>query len=61
MHDMLTGLGNRALLWERLTGSLARARRTDRRVGVLITNRPADAVALRASLPLITPAASREP
>lgn len=36
MHDMLTGLGNRALLWDRLTGSLARARRTDRRVGVLL-------------------------
>jgi glycerophosphoryl diester phosphodiesterase len=33
---------------------------TDRRVTVLITNRPADAVALRASLPSVTPAASRE-
>ncbi|KUL27149.1 GGDEF domain-containing protein [Actinoplanes awajinensis] len=36
MHDMLTGLGNRALLWDRLTASLARARRTDRRIGVLL-------------------------
>src|ERR1700759_3549296 len=34
---------------------------TDRRVCVLITNRPADAVALRASLRSVTPAASREP
>jgi len=34
---------------------------TDRRVCVLITNRPADAVALRASLASVTPAASREP
>jgi glycerophosphoryl diester phosphodiesterase len=34
---------------------------TDRRVAVVITNRPADAVALRASLPSVTPAASREP
>jgi glycerophosphoryl diester phosphodiesterase len=34
---------------------------TDRRVTVLITNRPADAVALRASLPSVMPAASREP
>jgi glycerophosphoryl diester phosphodiesterase len=33
----------------------------DRRVTVLITNRPADAVALRASLPSVTPVASREP
>ena len=31
---------------------------TDRRVTVLITNRPADAVALRASLPQVRPAAS---
>jgi glycerophosphoryl diester phosphodiesterase len=31
---------------------------TDRRVTVLITNRPADAVALRAALPQVTPAAS---
>ncbi|GIF13210.1 GGDEF domain-containing protein [Actinoplanes teichomyceticus] len=36
MHDMLTGLGNRALLWDRLTASLARARRADRRIGVLL-------------------------
>lgn len=34
---------------------------TDRRVTVLITNRPADAVELRASLPSVTPVASREP
>jgi glycerophosphoryl diester phosphodiesterase len=34
---------------------------TDRRVTVVITNRPADAVALRASLPSVTPVASREP
>jgi len=34
---------------------------TDRRVSVVITNRPADAVALRASLPGVRPAASREP
>ena len=34
---------------------------TDRRVTVLITNRPADAVALRASLSSVRPAASREP
>jgi glycerophosphoryl diester phosphodiesterase len=34
---------------------------TDRRVSVLITNRPAEAVALRTSLPSVTPAASREP
>src|SRR6201989_730256 len=33
---------------------------TDRRVGVLITHRPAGAVARRASLPSVTPAASRE-
>ncbi|MBO3742467.1 GGDEF domain-containing protein [Actinoplanes flavus] len=36
MHDMLTGLGNRALLWDRLTVSLARTRRTNRTVGVLL-------------------------
>ena len=34
---------------------------TDRQVSVVITNRPADAVALRASLPGVRPAASREP
>jgi glycerophosphoryl diester phosphodiesterase len=33
----------------------------DRRVKVVITSRPADAVALRASLPQVRPAASREP
>jgi diguanylate cyclase (GGDEF)-like protein len=36
MHDVLTGLGNRALLWDRMTGSLARARRSGRTVGVLL-------------------------
>ncbi|SDT79461.1 GGDEF domain-containing protein [Actinoplanes derwentensis] len=36
MHDMLTGLGNRALLRERLTGALARSRRTGRPAGVLL-------------------------
>jgi diguanylate cyclase (GGDEF)-like protein len=36
MHDMLTGLGNRALLRDRLTGALARSRRTGRPVGVLL-------------------------
>ncbi|MEV0898549.1 sensor domain-containing diguanylate cyclase [Actinoplanes sp. NPDC049802] len=36
MHDMLTGLGNRALLRDRLTGALARSRRTVRPVGVLL-------------------------
>jgi glycerophosphoryl diester phosphodiesterase len=34
---------------------------SDRRVTVLITNRSADAVDLRASLPSVTPGASREP
>ncbi|MFI5909619.1 diguanylate cyclase domain-containing protein [Dactylosporangium sp. NPDC051541] len=36
LHDPLTGLGNRALIGERLTQALARARRTNRRVGVLL-------------------------
>ncbi|WP_436527766.1 diguanylate cyclase domain-containing protein [Actinoplanes sp. HUAS TT8] len=36
MYDMLTGLGNRALLRDRLTGAIARARRTARPVGVLL-------------------------
>ncbi|GAA4927640.1 GGDEF domain-containing protein [Actinoplanes utahensis] len=36
MHDMLTGLGNRALLWDRLTTALARARRSGRPIGVLL-------------------------
>ncbi|MDI6101445.1 sensor domain-containing diguanylate cyclase [Actinoplanes sp. NEAU-A12] len=36
MHDMLTGLGNRALLRDRLTGALARSRRTAKPVGVLL-------------------------
>lgn len=36
MHDMLTGLGNRALLRDRLTGALARSRRTGRPAGVLL-------------------------
>ncbi|WP_221323324.1 sensor domain-containing diguanylate cyclase [Actinoplanes sp. L3-i22] len=36
MYDMLTGLGNRALLRDRLTGALARSRRTARPVGVLL-------------------------
>lgn len=36
MYDMLTGLGNRALLRDRMTGALARSRRTARPVGVLL-------------------------
>ncbi|GAA2704957.1 GGDEF domain-containing protein [Actinoplanes palleronii] len=36
MYDMLTELGNRALLRDRLTGALARSRRTQRPVGVLL-------------------------
>ena len=36
MHDMLTGLGNRALLWDRLTAALARARRSGKPTGVLL-------------------------
>ncbi|MDI6104832.1 GGDEF domain-containing protein [Actinoplanes sp. NEAU-A12] len=35
-HDMLTGLGNRALLRDRLTAALARARRNGRPTGVLL-------------------------
>ncbi len=35
-HDTLTGLGNRTLLRERLTGALARSRRTGRPSGVLL-------------------------
>jgi diguanylate cyclase (GGDEF)-like protein len=36
MHDTLTGLGNRALLRDRLTGALARAHRTGRPVAALL-------------------------
>ncbi|MET0425211.1 MAG: sensor domain-containing diguanylate cyclase [Actinoplanes sp.] len=36
LHDALTGLGNRALLRDRLTASIARARRTGRPVGALL-------------------------
>jgi len=36
VHDPLTGLGNRALLSDRLTGALARSRRTGRPVGLLL-------------------------
>jgi diguanylate cyclase (GGDEF)-like protein len=36
MHDALTGLGNRALLRERLTCALARAKRNDRPVAALL-------------------------
>ncbi|GAA1592336.1 hypothetical protein GCM10009828_016610 [Actinoplanes couchii] len=36
LHDPLTGLGNRALLRERLTGALTRAQRTGRPAGVLL-------------------------
>ncbi|GAA2365480.1 GGDEF domain-containing protein [Dactylosporangium salmoneum] len=36
LHDPLTGLGNRALIGDRLAQALARARRTGRRVGVLL-------------------------
>ncbi len=36
LRDPLTGLGNRAMLRERLTGALARARRSGRPVGALL-------------------------
>ncbi|HWS36266.1 MAG TPA: GGDEF domain-containing protein [Actinoplanes sp.] len=36
LHDPLTGLGNRALLRERLTGALTRSRRTGSPAGVLM-------------------------
>ncbi|GAA3303805.1 sensor domain-containing diguanylate cyclase [Dactylosporangium vinaceum] len=36
LHDPLTGLGNRALIGERMVQALARARRTGSRVGVLL-------------------------
>ena len=53
--------GIKAMVWTVDEDAEMRRWLTDRRVSVLITNRPADAVALRASLPSVTPVASREP
>jgi glycerophosphoryl diester phosphodiesterase len=53
--------GIKAMVWTVDEDAEIRRWLTDRRVTVLITNRPADAVALRASLPRVRPAASREP
>jgi glycerophosphoryl diester phosphodiesterase len=53
--------GIKAMVWTVDEDAEIRRWLTDRRVTVLITNRPADAVALRASLAQVRPAASREP
>ena len=53
--------GIKAMVWTVDEDAEMRRWLTDRRVTVLITNRPADAVTIRASLPSVTPAASREP
>src|SRR6266480_6723953 len=53
--------GIKAMVWTVDEDTEIRRWLADRRVAVLITNRPADAVALRASLAQVKPAASREP
>jgi glycerophosphoryl diester phosphodiesterase len=53
--------GIMAMVWTVDEDAEIRRWLADRRVTVLITNRPAEAVALRASLPQVRPAASREP
>jgi glycerophosphoryl diester phosphodiesterase len=53
--------GIKAMVWTVDDDAEIRRWLTDQRVTVLITNRPADAVALRASLAQVRPAASREP
>ena len=55
------GAGIKAMVWTVDEDAEIRRWLTDRRVSVLITNRPADAVALRASLSSVRPVASREP
>ena len=50
--------GIKAMVWTVDEDTEIRRWLADRRVTVLITNRPADAVALRASMPAVTPAAS---
>ena len=50
--------GIKAMVWTVDEDTEIRRWLADRRVTVLITNRPADAVALRASMPTVTPAAS---
>jgi glycerophosphoryl diester phosphodiesterase len=50
--------GLKAMVWTVDEDTEIRRWLADRRVTVLITNRPADAVTLRASLPKVTPAAS---
>ena len=57
----LRACGIRTMVWTVDKDAEMRHWLTDGRVAVLITNRPADAVALRASLSPVTPAASREP
>jgi len=53
--------GIKAMVWTVDEDAEIKRWLTDQRVTVLITNRPADAVALRASLAQVRPAASREP
>ena len=53
--------GIKAMVWTVDEDTEIRRWLADRRVAVLITNRPADAVALRASLAKVTPAASPLP